>query len=468
MTPTLRAGVARAIITPPLGIAHAGWGAQTHTRAAGVDMDLLATVLVLAEGDTRAAVVDVDLCVVSADLARPIRRAVEELAGIPERHVRLSYTHTHSGPMLAPSWLHEGDEMIPAYVASLPQRIAGAAWQAQSRLRPARVSALTGSSQIGVNRRLKLEDGRVVCGRNWTGVVDRDVVVVRIDDEGQRPIAILVHHGAHPTIMGPPNQLLTPDYPGMTRQVVEAATGAPCLFLQGAAGNVHAVVDYVGDPAVYRRLGAILGHEAAKLALSVKTVPTRERLVTVIESGAPLGIYADEPIGEPDGTLRVVARSVALPLKPFAPEGVLAAEVERTDAELASARSHGDAEELVRAVGRTRRAHMRLDQARHFAGRTTVAAELHGLRLGGIGLCAFPGEPFAEVGLEIKRRSPFAHTLFSGYTNDYLGYLPTDEARADGGYEIDVSPFAPGADRAVIEESLRLLDELRAPAGTGV
>ena len=57
--------------------------------------------------------------------------------------------------------------------------------------------------------------------------------------------------------MGPPNQLITPDYPGVVRKVVESATGATCLFLQGAAGNVHAVVDYVGDPAVYHRLGGI-------------------------------------------------------------------------------------------------------------------------------------------------------------------------------------------------------------------
>src|SRR5262249_41939127 len=82
--------------------------------------------------------------------------------------------------------------------------------------------------------------------------------------------------------------LITPDYPGVVREVVERATGALCLYLQGAAGNTHAVVDYVGDPAVYRRLGAILGHEAAKVALRLQTVPRRERLVQVLESGGPL------------------------------------------------------------------------------------------------------------------------------------------------------------------------------------
>jgi len=49
------------------------------------------------------------------------------LTGIPFENVRLSYTHTHSGPSLGPTWLHEGDEMVPDYVNSLPHRLAGAA-----------------------------------------------------------------------------------------------------------------------------------------------------------------------------------------------------------------------------------------------------------------------------------------------------------------------------------------------------
>jgi hypothetical protein len=277
MTPTLQAGVGRAVITPPVGIAHAGWGVQTHQRAEGVDMDLFATVLVLANGPVEAALVDVDFCVVGRDLADPIRQAIADLCGIPFAQVRLSYTHTHSGPMLGPSWMTEGEELIAPYVESLPGRIAGAAWEAKRRLRPVRVAAGSGSSDIVVNRRLKLPSGRVVAGRNWGGFADREVKVVRIDDLDERPLAVIVHYGCHPTIMGPPNRLITPDYPGMVRHVVEGATGATCLFLQGAAGNVHAIVDFVGDVAVYRRLGAILGHEAARVALGLRTVPRRER-----------------------------------------------------------------------------------------------------------------------------------------------------------------------------------------------
>lgn len=462
MSPTLRAGVGRAVITPPVGIAHAGWGVQTHQRAEGVDMDLLATVLVLADGPTEAAIVDVDFCVVGRDLADSIRRAVAELCGIPFAHVRLSYTHTHSGPMLGPSWMTEGEELIGPYVESLPGRIAGAAWEAKRGLRPARVVAGSGSSAIVVNRRLKLPSGRVVAGRNWKGFADTEVKVVRIDDLDERAIAVLVHYGCHPTIMGPPNRLITPDYPGMVRRVVEGATAAPCLFLQGAAGNVHALVDFVGDPAVYRRLGAILGHEAARVALGLRSVPRRERLVRVMESGAPLAIYADEPAGEPDGTLRVATRAVRLPVREYPPVAEAAADARDRAAELAALRGKIGEEELCVAVGLARRAGMFADKARQYGGLLEVETELHGIRVGDVALVGFAGEPFSELGAQVKARSPFPHTLFSGYTNDYLGYLPTADAYPDRGYEVDTSPFRPGAGEQVVEASVALLTALRA------
>jgi neutral ceramidase len=113
------------------------------------------------------------------------------------------------------------------------------------------------------------------------------------------------------------------------------------------------------------------------------------------------------------------------------------------------------------AVGFARRAHMALQQARLYEGMTRVDAELHGIRIGDVGLVGFPGEPFAEIGVAVKEQSPFPHTLFSGYTNDYLGYVPTDEARPEGGYEAEFTPFAPGAAGRLIQGSLALLHDLR-------
>jgi hypothetical protein len=242
--------------------------------------------------------------------------------------------------------------------------------------------------------------------------------------------------------------------------VVGDALGAPCLFLQGAAGNVHALVDFVGEPSVYRRLGAILGHEAAKVALSLQTQPTRERLVRVVESGAPLAIYADEPAGESDGSLRVATRPVRMGVKPYPPYAEADAEAQRQAARLAELRERVGPDELQAAVGVARRARMFADKARLYEGKHEIEAELHGLRIGPVGLIGFPGEPFSEIGARVKANSPFSWTLFSGYTNDYLGYVPTREAYADGGYEVDTSPFLPDAADRLVEASLALLADL--------
>ena len=81
MPPQLRAGVSRAVTTPPVGIAHPFWGAQTHTRAEGVDLELWTTALVVSDGATTVAIVDSDLPNVPDSLSVEVRRRVSELTG---------------------------------------------------------------------------------------------------------------------------------------------------------------------------------------------------------------------------------------------------------------------------------------------------------------------------------------------------------------------------------------------------
>src|SRR5689334_8232804 len=92
----LQAGVARADITPPMGIAHANWGAQAHERAAGVDLPLWATALALSDGEITTVIVDLDIIGLRAESAEKVRQAVAERTGLAPSHIRLAYTHTHS------------------------------------------------------------------------------------------------------------------------------------------------------------------------------------------------------------------------------------------------------------------------------------------------------------------------------------------------------------------------------------
>ncbi|MHB9090761.1 MAG: neutral/alkaline non-lysosomal ceramidase N-terminal domain-containing protein, partial [Chloroflexota bacterium] len=389
---------------------------------------------------------------------------VTELTGIPGPNVRISAVHTHSGPSLGFAFYTEGQDLAEPYIASLPSRIAGAVWQAHNSLRPARLAVGKGRSEINVNRRHKradLYDGRVFLGRNWQGFADHEVVVARIDDENEQTIATIVNFGCHPTIMGHLNTLITPDYPGVMKRVVEQHVGGKCLFLQGATGNVHAIRDYQGDVKVYHWLGTLLGLEAAKVALSLSPQPREERFLYVLESGAELGIYADEPAGEPDGTLRVLSRAIALPLLPVPDVGPLKAEAAAKEREIDELRRRdAPAGDVRHAMMLAKRALLKVRLAEPHQGKTETLVELHAIRVGGLGLVAIQGEPFAEIGAAVKQGSPLPYTMFSGYLGNWAGYIPNAEDYPDGGYGVTTTPFAPEAAARVVEESLASLKEL--------
>jgi neutral ceramidase len=84
-------------------------------------------------------------------------------------------------------------------------------------------------------------------------------------------------------------------------------------------------------------------------------------------------------------------------------------------------------------------------------------------RIGDLGLCALPGEPFCQIGLDIKAQSLFKPTMLVGMANDYAGYIPTEEQHALGGYETwrAKSSFLEGKAATVIRETaLELLTAL--------
>ena len=96
-------------------------------------------------------------------------------------------------------------------------------------------------------------------------------------------------------------------------------------------------------------------------------------------------------------------------------------------------------------------------------GPRVMPAEVQVMRIGDVALVALPGEPFVELGLEIKRRSPAPHTFVVGYANDWVGYLPTQVAWEQGGYEVSPGPWTPlGPDAApkVVEGAITMLQRL--------
>lgn len=462
MRQQLIVGVGLADITPPPGIPQGGWGAQLHQRSRGNDLPLQARALVIRDETTEVAIVDIDAIGFDQPTTYKIIAAIAELTGLDPRRIRVSCTHTHSGPnTFRLSMIREGLDMVLAYLGSLPSQIAGAVWQAKQHLQPARMGLRIGSSDINVNRRCRDSEGRTFVGCNEAASVDRTLTVMRFDTEDRRPLAAVMHYACHPTTMGWQNEFVTPDYPGRAKQVVEDSLGAPCLFMQGCAGDLGPRRGFTGDLGVYRRLGTILGLEAAALAWNIETQPTSLELENIQESGARIGIYKDVPVADAPVRLRAIGTHVPLPLRkqPDPLETRKHSDLLRFRA--AELRDGGASEDALRtATAMATQASMAAERAELYFGKSVIPWPVQGIAIGDVALLSMAGEPFSAIGIRIREKSPFRHTLVSGYSNGGFGYIPMPDAFSEGGYEIETTPFAENAAEVMIEGGLDILNKL--------
>jgi hypothetical protein len=344
---------------------------------------------------------------------------------------------------------------------------------ADSRRQPARLGASKGSAPLGINRREKLADGRVVIGENPAGAVDHEVGVVRIDDLAGRPIATIMCAAAHTVVLGPKTPLLSPDYVGPAREIVERATGALSLFFQGAAGNVNPRCGIGAGGAEQfddlNRLGAMLGGEVLKTWAAIRT-HNRHGPRRIVQSVAAVSVWDYEPLAEASiEHFSLATRRLTLALAPLPDRKSAEQTLARHRGQLADAKASGAARGTIHVFEKlVYWAEMVLRTIDAGQDPVTRNLDFWALRVNDIGIVAVSGEPFAELGLEVKRRSPLAHTLFLGYSNGCVGYLPTPEAFSEGGMEVHESyqnymlpaPLTTEWGPAVVNASLELLNSL--------
>jgi neutral ceramidase len=471
----LLVGVATADITPPVGIDITGFCLRGPTTSRHRSLELGA--LVFSDGDRRAALVCCDILnytVAGADEVRA--RAAAEL-GEPPEAVMLCCSHTHSAPALEPDRKVGGaqetwTEQNETYRLMLAQQVAGAVRAAAAGLEPARIAvSRSGSAPVAVNRRVRLPDGTMIIGRNPDGPVDRSVGVVRIDRLDGSPLASVVDYACHPIALGPESEAISPDYVGAVREVLERATGAPALFVQGCAGDLAPVEGMGADPAVADHLGRLIGYEAAKLHEQIETrrIERREELV---RSYNVIAAQVKDEKPDPDAAVRVACRRVVFPLDPLPDE----AEAERLDAE-AHARLH-ELEQAGAREGELNIARVEVRWTQKLRRRlaegadATVGADVQALAVNDVLLLALPVEPFTRIGTEIRSQLG-ADTVLAGYANGTIAYCPLPENYPEGGYEVDRSyrlyglpaRLAPEAAELLTRNACELAAAVRAEAG---
>ena len=404
-----KVGVARADVTPPVRSLLAGHGYRTSE---GLHDPLYSKVLFLSSGREEFALVTNDLLGFDLDWVDKVRALAKSYTGLRPDRILLTASHTHSGPHLRKLHDHPID---PHYAQQTAEKIAGAIYEAKRNLQPATVGFGRGSLARNLNRRVNMPDGKhyflpynLHMMRYATGPVDREVGVVAFRTPKGAAIATLVNYTAHVLCAGIGSPLITADHPGVMMRVVEGKLGGMALFSNGAAGNVIPEGFESGHESA-ERMGRALAREVLRVEKAIRCTPKVR--------------------------LSHARRAIRLPIRKdiFIQNGLVC--VARKDIK-------GASEYPIR-----------------YAKMKAVQTEMTAFRLNGVAFVGAPGELLVEIGLAIKAGSPFKATYVLYNSNDYVGYIPPEQAYAQGGYE-EATLFPAEGGRIVERTALSLLKRI--------
>lgn len=436
-------GVARADITPPVEIYSRNWGAALHDVAESIHRPFTATVLTVqgAPGAAPLVLGALDLgWWRTAEDEWALRGPLLEALQLDDARVMLNLSHTHAGPSMCRADSGKpGGRLIAPYLQSIGEALVRIAREALAGAVPGTLDWHTGWSGLAANRDLPdTEKPRYICGFNPAGQPDGTLLVGRALNAAGKPLATVVNYACHPTVLAWQNRALSPDFPAAMREVVEGHTGAPCLFLQGASGELAPREQYTGDSAVPDAHGQALGF--AVLSTLGEMLPPWRKLMFrgAVESGAPLALWQTSPR---EAAPRLEARRIEVDLE--LKDMPTAAELEAT---LAAA-DESDEPGRVRAE-RLRRA-WRVRQSVGDGKSTRVPVWLWQ-----VGESIFVGHcNEAYSTLQTALRAAFAprSVVVMNLVNGSTGYLPPADLYGEDLYPVWQTPFAAGGLERLID-----------------
>jgi len=436
-----RVGAARVNITPPSGTAMGGF--YRFRGVGGVLDPLFAKTIVLEQDGVHAALIVLDMSGTTHTLVKAARERVEKECGIPAGHVMISATHTHSGPQLPRGNLMDTITKVDTperqtFVNTLPGLIARSVSEAKARLAPCRALAASGQCEgIAFNRRV-LRDGQTQAiwqpakidpaKERPAGPVDPEVGLCVWESVASpsMPVAALVNFAMHPTSVGGGVQV-SADYPGVLTRLLSVRHGQDmvAVFANGACGNINH-----GDYIAGRRRSTLeLGTALADAC--TEAWPARQQLKL--------------------HTPRVAREMVKLQRRQFTEAQITQAKELMSTFETKNPGTVPMAEAvciLETADKRDRNVPLEVEvQVIAFADEMAVVS--------------LPGEIFVELGLAIKKASPFKHTIIAELANGSMGYVPNREAYPQGNYEVVSARGEAGSGERLVETALKLLKSVR-------
>ena len=444
----LYAGFSRVNITPMLGIGLAGYYKVRH--ADGILDELEINALALTCNDEKAVLLSVDHLAIMEEVTTEYRKYISKITGVPMDGIYIHSTHTHTAPYLNKD---STDKLEQEYYQMVYRKIADAVQLSLADLKPAKMGWGIGEApNIAFVRRFRMKDGSV---RTNPGVdnpdilhpigdVDERVTVLRFDREGAESIAY-VNFANHADVVG--GSKVSADWPGFLRRTVEQSIeNVKCIFFNGIEGdvnhvNVHPTDGYLNDMFMDFD-GVARGYLHA-------------RYLGRVVAGGVLQAYDKVKYIDVD-TLKCKTHVFQLPSNMPNPDEM--EEAHRiNDLHLAGR----DDELPYEGMMLTTKVAEAARKVRLEHGPESFNMELIGITIGSVALIGIPGEPFTGVGRGIKEIEDFEVVVPTCLTNGKLGYFPMKDAYDEGGYEAGCSNFKRGVAELIVEESRKLIRDLK-------
>jgi neutral ceramidase len=423
--PGLRVGAAAASFVADDSMEIAG--SILPGKATGQEGELRAVAVVLEKSPhPKVAIVACDILMITRDLLDPVVAEIEKTTGIPASHVLINCTHTHHAPSTVKVHGYGRNE---TFCKEVQKRILEAVQKADANLAKQTEDcqfhfALGHEDTIGQNSRQMLSDGSIY----WTGErgdfvrptgpFDPELPVLAFRDGAGKMLALMYNHSTH-TIGLRTGGKRSPSFYGLAAQELEQDLGGVVSFLEGASGSTH------------------------NLFVPSLTAITKMKQ-TVSETLAK---------AQP----REVHRIAALK-QPF----------------VFKVRQFDEAREeyAVTTYCQKRMPTRAEDTAKVFRNMRKELAPLQGqerttwiqtMVIGDVAIVGVPAEFFTKLGLDIKNRSPYRHTYIAELANDWIGYIPDEDAFKLGGYQVWTgfhSYAAPGTGERLVDEVVDMLKRL--------
>ncbi|WP_339710788.1 neutral/alkaline non-lysosomal ceramidase N-terminal domain-containing protein [Cyclobacterium amurskyense] len=402
-----KAAVVKENITPKVPKQLLGYGARLSE---GILDSIYHQILILDDGNSKFALVSTDICVLSPATYDKVAKLVEKKFGIVRSNFWWSVTHTHSAPEVGAPGLPEAfmgerykHPIDTNYTDLVTSKLLDGIEKGIQQLAPASLGVGWGHSSANINRRARDIDDVAFLGMNPDGAVDRRIGILKIvHKEDHRLMATVANYAIHGTVLGGQNLLISGDGPGVVAKYVEEKSGAPMLFINGAAGNLAPIYSVYPDARSGRMnmLRRLLGD---KILMASKEILNYEDQISFSASEMDFLTPMKEGLKWPEALN----------------------------------------EYIVDEKGTAK----------------TIKVPIRFLNINDkIGIWASPLELFCEISNEVRERSPFPYTFYYGYTNGWLGYMLTEEEWEYKGYEPTVSPFVPNAGTRFGETVLSYLE----------